>query len=146
MGKGLAFSFKCQFPEGYVLYQDLCRQKKLRMGVPYLLEDVPSAVTENGHRWFLLFPTKNHWRENSPLAGIEKGLQWLVENYQSQGIKSLALPALGCGLGGLSWSVVGPLMCQYLKQMDIKSEIYLPLEKNIPEEQLQPDFLLHKMQ
>ena len=69
MGKGLASRTKYQFPDVYVLYQDLCRKKKLRMGVPYLykrsedfvrtlMEDVPSIVTENGHRWFLLFPTK----------------------------------------------------------------------------------------
>ena len=156
MGKGLASRAKYQFPDVYVLYQDLCRQKKLKMGVPYLykrsdnfistlMEDVPSApstVTENGHRWFLLFPTKNHWREKSPFAGIEKGLQWLVDNYKNQGIKSLALPALGCGLGGLDWKEVGPLMCKYLQKMEIQSVVYLPLEKQIPEEQLQPEFLL----
>ena len=156
MGKGLASRTKYQSPDVYVLYQDLCRQKKLRMGVPYLykrsenfvrtlMEDVPSSVTENGHRWFLLFPTKNHWRERSPVAGIEKGLKWLVENYPAQGITSLALPALGCGLGGLSWQVVGPLMCKYLKQMNIQSEIYLPLEKDIPEEYLKPEFLFSKL-
>ena len=159
MGKGLASRTKYQAPRVYVLYQNLCRQKKLKMGVPYLykrsenfittlMEDVSSvssAVTENGHRWFLLFPTKNHWRENSPIAGIEKGLKWLVDNYKSQGIESLALPALGCGLGGLSWKEVGPLMCKYLKQMEIQSCIYLPLEKQIPEEQLQPEFLLNNL-
>ena len=159
MGKGLASRAKYQFPDAYVLYQDLCRQKKLKMGVPYLykrsenfittlMEDVSSAssiTTENGHRWFLLFPTKNHWREKSPIVGIEKGLQWLVNNYKSQGIESLALPALGCGLGGLDWKEVGPLMCKYLKQMEIQSCIYLPLEKQIPEEQLQPEFLLNNL-
>ncbi len=156
MGKGLASRAKYQFPDAYVLYQDLCRQRKLKMGVPYLykrsenfistlMEDVPSVsstVTENGHRWFLLFPTKNHWREKSPVAGIEKGLKWLVDNYKSQGIESLALPALGCGLGGLDWKELGPLMCKYLKKMDIQSAVYLPLEKQVPEEQLQPEFLL----
>ena len=153
MGKGLALQTKRQFPDVYVLYQDLCRQKKLKMGVPFLykreqdyektlLEDIQSIQTENGTRWFLLFPTKNHWRKGSPIEGIEKGLQWLAGNYKSQGIKSIALPALGCGLGGLDWKDVGPLMCKYLNQMEIKSCIYLPLEKQIPQEQLQSDFLL----
>ncbi len=157
MGKGLASRAKYQFPDAYVLYQDLCRQKKLKMGVPYLykreanfiktlMENVSSSVaTENGHRWFLLFPTKNHWREKSPVAGIEKGLNWLVDNYKSQGIESLALPALGCGLGGLDWKELGPLMCKYLKKMDIPSAVYLPLEKQIPEEQLQPEFLFNNL-
>ena len=158
MGKGLASRAKYQFPDAYVLYQDICRQKKLKMGVPYLykreenyektlFEDViheskKSIVTENGSRWFLLFPTKSHWREQSPISGIEKGLQWLSENYKSQGIQSLAMPALGCGLGGLDWKDIGPLMCKYLSQMEIQSCIYLPLEKQLPPEQLKPEFLL----
>ncbi len=158
MGKGLASRAKYQFPDTYVLYQDLCRQKKLKMGVPYLykreenyektlFEDITyesgkSIVTENGCRWFLFFPTKSHWREQSPIGGIEKGLQWLLENYKSQGIKSLALPALGCGLGGLDWKDIGPLMCKYLNQMRIASCIYLPHEKQIPPEQLKPEFFL----
>ena len=153
MGKGLASRAKYQFPDVYVRYQDLCRQRKLKMGIPYLykrtknferelMEDTSSTVTENGNRWFLLFPTKNHWREKSPLEGIKKGLEWLRDNYKNQGIESIALPALGCGLGGLDWKNVGPLMCQYLNQMDIESSVYLPLEGQIPKEQLSADFLL----
>ena len=156
MGKGLASRAKYQFPDVYVEYQDLCRQKKLQMGTPVLykreenfektlLEDKTSVATENGNRWFLLFPTKTHWKTSSPLEGIEKGLQWLKSNYQTLGIKSLALPSLGCGLGGLDWKQVGPLMCRYLNQMDIQhSSIYLPTEKTIPKEQLEPQFLLNK--
>lgn len=153
MGKGLASRAKYQFPDVYVLYQDICRQRQLKMGVPYLYkrennfekslsEDTKSIVTENGHRWFLLFPTKNHWREKSPMEGIERGLRWLVENYKNLDISSIALPALGCGLGGLDWKNVGPLMCQYLSQTDLHSSIYLPLERPISSEQLKPEFLL----
>ena len=154
MGKGLASTAKYQFPDVYVRYQDLCRQKKIKMGIPYLhkrtenyektLMEETSSTTEDGERWFLLFATKNHWREKSPYEGIEKGLQWLVQNYKKQGIQSLALPALGCGLGGLSWKDMGPLMCKYLNQMDIKSSVYLPLETKIPTEWLEPQFLLPK--
>ena len=153
MGKGLASRAKYQFPDVYVQYQDLCKQKKLRMGVPVLYkreenfekmlsEDTEHFVTENGNRWFLLFPTKEHWRTKSPRDGIEKGLQWLVGNYKSLGIKSIALPSLGCGLGGLSWRDIGPLMCQYMSKMDIPSQIYLPIEGDIPPEQLRKEFLL----
>lgn len=156
MGKGLASRAKYQFPDVYVLYQDLCKQRKLKMGIPYLykrrenfisslMEDASSSVTENGHRWFLLFPTKNHWRDKSPISGIEQGLKWLVENYKNLEIDSIALPALGCGLGGLGWKDVGPLMCRYLNEIkDMESSIYLPLEKEMPKEQLQPDFLLQE--
>ena len=153
MGKGLASRAKYQFPDVYVHYQDLCRQKKLRMGIPFLYkreenferilsEDTQSFVTENGSRWFLLFPTKNHWKESSPIEGIKNGLQWLLNNYKDLGIESIALPSLGCGLGGLDWKDVGPLMCRYLTQMNMQSCIYLPIEKQIPLEQLESQFLL----
>ena len=153
MGKGLASRAKYQFPDVYVLYQDLCRQKKLKMGTPFLYkreenferslsEDTQTFITENGNRWFLMFPTKNHWKEDSPIEGIEKGLQWLLNNYKDLKIESIALPSLGCGLGGLDWKDIGPLMCKYLAQMDIQSCIYLPIERQIPSEQLNPQFLL----
>ena len=153
MGKGLASRAKYQFPDVYVKYQDVCRQKKLSMGTPFLYkrevnftnmlcEDTNTVVTENGSRWFLLFPTKNHWKTNSPIGGIEKGLQWLTENYKKMEMQSLAVPALGCGLGGLDWKDIGPLMCRYLDKMDIQSCIYLPIDKEIPSEQLQKNFLL----
>ncbi|TET78476.1 DUF4433 domain-containing protein, partial [candidate division TA06 bacterium] len=58
------------------------------------------------------------------------------------GIKSIALPALGCGLGRLEWRAVGPLMCKSLSGLDIPVQIYLPAEKEIPDELLSKDFLL----
>jgi len=153
MGKGLASRAKYQFPRVYVYYQDLCREKKLRLGRPYVykqelsldyeLADEPTtlenSVTET---WFLLFPTKDNWRNRADMRGIEKGLQWLCYNYKAEGIKSLAMPALGCGLGWLDWSSVGPLLCSYLAKLDIQTWVYLPAEKETPEDQLKAEFLL----
>lgn len=155
MGKGLASRAKYQFPDVYVVYQDACRSKKLQMGKPYLykresfideeLADEPSSLTTpNSTKWFLLFATKKHWRENSDIAGIEQGLQWVRDKYKIQGIESLAVPALGCGLGGLDWKDVGPLICQYLVTLDIPVAIYLPREKEISCEYLTSRFLLGK--
>jgi O-acetyl-ADP-ribose deacetylase (regulator of RNase III) len=153
MGKGLASRAKYQFPDVYVYYQDLCRSKKLQMGKPQLykressldydLADDPQSLRNgNSEKWFLLFPTKRHWRENSDINGIEEGLKWLVNSYKQEGIKSLAMPALGCGLGRLDWKDVGPLMCRYLKTLDIKVAIYLPAEKIISTEHLSGEYLL----
>lgn len=153
MGKGLASRAKWQFPDVYVQYQYVCRNRTLQMGKPYLykressldyqLADEP-ATLKNGNdaTWFLLFPTKQHWKENADIKGIEKGLKWIVDNYKKEGIQSLALPALGCGLGNLKWQDIGPLMCKYLSNIDIKVRIYLPAEKKIPEEYLTKEFLL----
>lgn len=153
MGKGLASRAKYQFPDVYVYYQDLCRARKLKIGRPqlykretsldYELADEPQSLPNgNLEKWFLLFPTKKTWKENSSLSGIEEGLKWLANNYKSEGIKSLAVPALGCGLGKLDWRDVGPLMCKYLVKFDINVAIYLPTEKKIPKEFLSKEFLL----
>lgn len=155
MGKGLASRAKYQFPDVYVYYQDLCRKRKLQMGKPQLykreasfehdMADEPSTLLNaNSEKWFLLFPTKQHWKERADIKGIEEGLQWLTTNYQKEGIKSLAVPALGCGLGRLEWRDVGPLMCSYLKEIKFPVSIYLPAEKKIPDEFLSKDFLLSK--
>lgn len=155
MGKGLASRAKYQFPDVYVFYQDLCREKILQMGKPYLykreayldneLSDDPTSLPNpNSNKWFLLFPTKNHWKESSDIHGIEQGLDWLQNNYAQLGIRSLAVPALGCGLGGLKWQDVGPLMCQYVSKLDIAVSIYLPREQQMSEEELTREFLFAK--
>ncbi len=155
MGKGLASRAKYQFPDVYVAYQDACRRKTLRMGVPFLykresfmdeeLADDPRSMPgPNASKWFLLFATKSHWRDDSDLGGIEQGVRWIRENYKKEGIKSLALPALGCGLGNLDWKDVGPIICRELIGVDIPVAVYLPREHEIPEEFLSPDFLLKK--
>jgi O-acetyl-ADP-ribose deacetylase (regulator of RNase III) len=90
-----------------------------------------------------LFATKSHWRENSDFNGIKEGLLWVKENYKKQGIESLALPALGCGLGNQSWGEVGPLMCQTLGDLDINVAIYLPQEHQQNPEWLTRDYLLN---
>lgn len=156
MGKGLASRAKYQFPDVYVLYQDLCRKKILRMGQPYLykreafldvqLADEPMFPLKNGNgqTWFLLFPTKNHWRENADFKGIEQGMQWLKENYKKEQIKSISIPALGCGLGQLNWKDVGPMLCKYLASFDIPVQLYLPAERQVNELWLKEEFLLPK--
>lgn len=153
MGKGLASRAKYQFPDMYVEYQDVCKDKSLVMGKPYLykregsldkdLADEPFSLPNlNAKKWFLLFPTKTHWKEGSDTKGIETGLEWLLANYQAEGIQSIAVPALGCGLGGLDWKDIGPLMCRYLSKMNVQASIYLPQEQNIPPEFLTRNFLL----
>ena len=153
MGKGLASRAKYQFPDVYVFYQDSCRRQRLQMGKPYLykressfdyqLADEPSTLEgANSETLFLLFPTKHNWRYPADIVGIEKGLQWLVENREKEGITSLAIPALGCGLGRLEWIDVGPLMCKYLSKLDIPVWIYLPAEKKVATEFLSREFLL----
>ncbi len=156
MGRGVASRSKQQFPDTYVVFQDLCRRnpndpEKLRMGVPHLykrelssayeMAEDPSLLTHiNGGTWFIFFPTKDHFKNKANSKGIEQGLQWIRDNYKRQGIKSLAVPALGCGLGKLKWDDVGPMMCQYL-DIDIPVDIHLPLDEEIPKSKMSRKFL-----
>lgn len=153
MGKGVASRAKYLFPSAYVYYQDLCRSRKLQLGKPYLykrensveiqLADEPFSLRQaNSETWYLLFPTKHHWRNRADLTGIRQGLQWIQENYQKEGIQSLALPALGCGLGWLEWQEVGPVLCQYLSVLNIPVQVYLPTEKDVHEQYQTKEFLL----
>ena len=153
MGKGLASRAKYQFPDVYVVYQDACRVKKIRARQPYLykretsldqeLADLSlSLSTPNAVKWFLLFATKRKWRENSRLEDIEGGLDWVKRNFKEEGIQSLAMPALGCGLGNLDWADVGPLMCKYLHGIGLQVAIYLPRERKIDSQHLKESYLL----
>lgn len=157
MGKGLASTAKYRFPDLYVKYQDICKSDLLKMGKPYLYKREASIAQQladeallseqeyYSQTWFLLFPTKNHWKNKANLLEIEKGLQWLLENHKRLKIESLAMPALGCGLGELEWRDVGPLMCKYLSAMRIPTAIYLPVNKEVPQEFLSREFLLSKI-
>ena len=117
MGKGLALAFKQRYPQMFASYQQECQEGKLRIGCPTLYK----ASTP----WILNFPTKDHWRDDSKMEYLEEGLQYFVAHYQALGIKSIAFPKLGAGLGKLSWDQVGPLMVRYLGRVDIEVDIYI---------------------
>jgi len=155
MGKGLASRAKYQFPDVYVTYQDACKKKQITATQPYLykreasldveLADLTSPlVTPNGIKWFLLFATKRKWRDNSQREDIEGGLRWIKQNYKVLKMDSLAMPALGCGLGNLNWTDIGPLICQHLHDIDMPVGIYLPREQTIDPEYKSANYLLRK--
>ena len=122
MGVGIAKQFKARFPKMFEDYKKRCQRNLVVTGVPFVWK---SAAANEG--WVLNFPTKQHWRANSRMEWIEQGLDYLVQRYQNWGIQSLAIPALGCSLGGLRWQEVKPVMEHYLSRLAIPIEIYEPL-------------------
>jgi O-acetyl-ADP-ribose deacetylase (regulator of RNase III) len=106
MGKGIALQFRQAFPDNYRAYQKACRAHEVQPGRMFI---VPTG-SEANPKYIVNFPTKRHFRDKSRLSDIEAGLAALVEDIRRLGIRSLALPPLGCGNGGLSWSDVGPLI------------------------------------
>ncbi len=132
MGKGVALEFKKRYPAMFQEYVSLCKKGEVLPGKPYYYSDLSGVSIIN-------FPTKNHWRSPSKLSYIVDGLIWFRDHYQQYKIQSVAFPPLGCGNGGLSWELVGPLMYRMLKDIPIEIEIYAPYGTKAF--QLTPDFL-----
>lgn len=131
MGKGLALEFKRRFPDMFQDYQRRCFAKEVVPGKPYLYRRADPP-------WIINFPTKDHWLSPSKVEYIEHGLDYLAQRYREWGIESLAVPALGCGLGGLSWRSIGPLLYQRLQRFEIPVLLYAPFRT--PKEELLPAF------
>jgi len=122
MGAGLALQFKERYPDMYTHYRDLFQNRILNLGRVYFYPE-PS-----GKKIIVLFPTKFNWRDESQLEWISEGLDDLVRILKGKAYfgDKIALPALGCGLGGLLWRNVKPLMIQKLKGLSkITNEVVI---------------------
>lgn len=136
MGKGVALEFKKRFPDNYEFYRQACEQGQVQIGKMLVF---PTQRFEP--RYIINFPTKQHWRGRSKLEYIQHGLQDLVCVVQQQGIRSIALPPLGCGHGGLRWEQVRPLIEQAFAALpDVEVQVYEPREPSLAPHEA---FLLH---
>jgi O-acetyl-ADP-ribose deacetylase (regulator of RNase III) len=106
MGKGIALQFKKAFPDNFKDYERACRANGIRPGKVFVF----STGSLVNPRYIVNFPTKRDWRAKSQIEDIRIGLRSLVEEIRKLGISSVALPPLGCGLGGLNWKDVKPLI------------------------------------
>lgn len=104
MGKGIALQFRRAFPEMFDAYAEACREGKVQVGKMHLW---PTG-TMVGPRFIVNFPTKKHWRAPSQLSWIDDGLTDLVRVIEENEIRSIAVPPLGAGNGGLDWAQVRP--------------------------------------
>lgn len=102
MGRGIALQFKHAFPENFEAYADACKRKEVQPGRMFVYE----TGHMTGPRYIVNFPTKRHWRGKSRMEDIEAGLDALVREIEERGIRSIAVPPLGSGLGGLKWTDV----------------------------------------
>jgi|SRR5215831_11149655 len=102
MGKGLALQFKRAFPENYEAYRQACKHGEIRMGEMFVV----GLRAKKFPRFIVNFPTKRHWKSKSKLEDIVEGLKALIRVVQEKKIHTIAIPALGCGEGGLDWGDV----------------------------------------
>ena len=122
MGKGIALQFKQAFPENFKQYKKACDIQEVRAGKMF--------TTSTGKlfpKYIINFPTKRHWKGKSKIEDIESGLKALVEEIERLKIKSIAIPPLGCGNGGLEWAQVKPMTIDALARLsDVRIVIFEP--------------------
>ncbi len=126
MGKGIALQFRQAFPAMYRAYERACKADQVALGK---MDVHDLGGLGGGPRWIINFPTKGHWRARSQVSDIAAGLQDLVRVIETLKIRSIALPPLGCGLGGLAWSDVRPLIDAALGSLpDVRVLVFAPGE------------------
>ena len=127
MGRGLALQFKNKFPQNLKEYQLACTNKEVQLGKMF--------VHQTGQlinpKYIINFPTKGHWKQNSKIEDISNGLDDLITIIEKYSIKSIAIPPLGSGLGGLDWKMVKKLIEEKLKNINCTVILFEPLEQKI---------------
>ena len=124
MGKGIALQFKQAWPANFKAYESACHAGEVVPGRMFIFD--------NGRlinpRYIINFPTKRHWRSKSRIADIRSGLTALIADVRRLNINSIAVPPLGCGLGGLDWSEVRPLIDSAFSELpDVRVLLYEPV-------------------
>ncbi|MGH9897135.1 MAG: type II toxin-antitoxin system antitoxin DNA ADP-ribosyl glycohydrolase DarG, partial [bacterium] len=123
MGRGIALQFKKAFPANFKVYEAACRRGDVEPGRMFVFE----TRQLTNPRYIINFPTKRHWRGKSKLEDIEAGLTSLVEEIRRRGIRSVAIPPLGTGLGGLRWTDVRPRIEGALQELsDVRILVFEP--------------------
>ena len=122
-GKGIALQFKMRYPQNYRAYRSAAKRGEVKLGKVF-----PVWIGAlDGPQWIINFPTKGHWRTKSRLADVETGLDDLVRAVEELGIRSVAVPPLGCGNGGLDWDIVRPIIEEKLSALkSVEVLIYSP--------------------
>jgi O-acetyl-ADP-ribose deacetylase (regulator of RNase III) len=123
MGKGIALMFKDAFPENYRAYQAACKLGEVEVGRMFVTERRDLI----GPRWIINFPTKKHWRQPSKMEWIDEGLADLKKVILERRIKSVAVPPLGSGNGGLNWPDVRIRIEEALRELQaVEIVVYEP--------------------
>lgn len=125
MGRGIAAQFKRSFPENFRAYEKACKRKEVVPGKMFVF----ATGQLTNPRLIINFPTKRHWRGKSRMEDIEAGLEALVKEVQERKIQSIAIPPLGCGLGGLDWRDVRPRIERAFAGFpEVRTVVYEPNE------------------
>lgn len=156
MGKGIALDFKHAYPQNFSAYKRACDADQVKPGMMFVFDNCKGGTAErqptaavveavplpgfesepetgagtDNRRWIINFPTKRHWRNSSRIEDIAEGLDDLREWIEHLQVRSVAMPPLGCGNGGLHWTDVRPLIEERLAGLsrDVTIHLFAPFE------------------
>lgn len=123
MGKGIALQFKKAYPNNFKAYEKACQNAEIAVGKIFITRDSNVSL---GEKIIINFPTKIDWRKPSEYKYIEDGLDDLIKVIKTNQIKSIAIPPLGAGNGGLKWEKVKKIIEEKFSQLNIKVYVYEP--------------------
>lgn len=129
MGRGIALQFKKAYPDNFIAYKKACDLQEVIPGKMFVFE---TGYNINP-KYIINFPTKRHWKGNSKIEDIEIGLVALVKEIQTRNIRSIAIPPLGAGLGGLDWNIVKKIIVQSLSSIENEVDVYIYEPQGAPE-------------
>ncbi|MFA1820075.1 macro domain-containing protein [Virgibacillus oceani] len=130
MGKGIALQFKQAYPTVFKAYAKEAKKGNIRIGKMHV---VPTDLL-SGTKYVINFPTKDHWKEKSKMYYIEEGLKDLVKTIHELDIRSIAIPPLGCGNGGLEWEVVRSKIEAAFEGPSVEVHVYEPVGSPKPDQ------------
>ncbi len=126
MGKGIALQFKKAYHNNYKAYVEACKKNEIDIGKLFVVKD---SNLNSGEKYIINFPTKKDWRKPAEYSFIDAGLDDLIRVIKEYNIKSIAVPPLGAGSGGLEWEKVKKLIVQKLGNLEVEVIIYEPTQQ-----------------
>ncbi len=126
MGKGIALQFKKAYPNNFKAYELASKNKSVSVGKMFVTKDYNA---DSGEKLIINFPTKTDWRKPSEYKYIEDGLNDLIKVIEENNVKSIAIPPLGAGNGGLKWEKVKILIESSLKDLDVDIFVFEPTDQ-----------------
>jgi O-acetyl-ADP-ribose deacetylase (regulator of RNase III) len=118
MGAGIAYKFKEWYPDMYDEYYRICKLNNMKIGQMH--------VFRGNEKIIINFPTKTHWKYPSKPHFVSAGIKDLYKTIIREKITSIAIPALGCGKGGLNWPMIKSIIVEGLSDLDCYIELYEP--------------------
>ncbi len=125
MGKGIALQFKKAYHNNYKAYVEACKKNEIEIGKLFIVKD---SNLSSGEKYIVNFPTKKDWRKPSEYSFIDAGLDDLIRVLKEYNIKSIAIPPLGAGNGGLEWEKVKKIIEHKLSNLDVEIIVFEPTQ------------------